>query len=184
MLAKYGHIYVKNIYELQELYSASTQVVRQIILTNSANPSDISDFSIRHILQEDTLSSANHVSTIDLSYTTPPKSLKSYNELPVNNKARWDMAYEEEFYCPHNKKKPGPTSQKKNNSISIQLLVTPSQQSPSPPLIPKPTVSLNGPNTTYVFLVTLTPPTGYATRYLLRCLPSSNYAYSSPLITS
>ena len=34
-------IYVKNIYKLQELYSASTQVVRQIILTNSADPAHI-----------------------------------------------------------------------------------------------------------------------------------------------
>ena len=74
------------------------------------------------------------------------------------------------------RKKPGPTSQKKNTISSSQLLVMPSQQSPSPPVIQTPTVSLNGPNNAYVFLVTLTPPTGHSTWSLLRSFPSSNYA--------
>ena len=80
-------------------------MVRQIILPNSAVPTDISDFTLRHILQEDTLSSANHVSAIDISSTTPPKSLKSHQELPVNDKAIWYMDYEEECCGLHNKKK-------------------------------------------------------------------------------
>ena len=78
------------------------------------------------------------------------------------------------------RQKPGPTSWKKNTSSSSQLLVMTYQQYPLPPLIPTTTVSLNRPNTAYVFLVTLTPPTGHATRYLLRSFPISNYAYSSP----
>ena len=100
-----GWISINKIYWLQEIYAASTQVVRQIILANSADPANILDFFIRHILQEDTLASLNHVSAIDLSYETPPKSLKSYHALPVNNKAVWDMEYEEEYYGIHNKTK-------------------------------------------------------------------------------
>ena len=100
-----GWIYVKNICELQELYSTSTQVVCRIIITNSADPADISDFSIRHIIQEDTLASAKHVSAIYISSTTPQKSLKSHHALTVNDKSIWDMAYEEEYYGLHNKKK-------------------------------------------------------------------------------
>ena len=52
-----GWVSVKNIYKLQELYSASTQVVCRIILTNSANSANISDFSIRHLLHEYILAS-------------------------------------------------------------------------------------------------------------------------------
>ena len=78
------------------------------------------------------------------------------------------------------RQKPGPTSRKKNTSSSSQLLVMTSQQYPSPPLRMTPTVSLNGPNNAYVFLITLTPPTGHTTRSLLRSFPSSNYSYSSP----
>ena len=90
-----GWIYINNIHELQELYAASNQVVCRIILANSANPADISDFSIRHLLQEDTLASAKYVSAIDLSSTVPPKSLKSHHALPANDKSIWDMSYEE-----------------------------------------------------------------------------------------
>ena len=36
-----GWISINKIYELQELYSASTQVVCRIILANSANPANI-----------------------------------------------------------------------------------------------------------------------------------------------
>ena len=75
--------------------------------------------------------------------------------------------------------KPRPTSWKKNTSISSHLLVMLSQQSPLPPLRPTPKVSLNGPNTAYVLLVTLTPQTGHVTRYLLQSFPSLHYAYSS-----
>ena len=99
-----GWISINKIYELQELYAASTQVFRRIILANSADPSDISYFAIRYILQEDTLASAKHVSAVDISSTTPPKSLKYYHDLPVNDKAIWDMAHEEEYYGLHNKK--------------------------------------------------------------------------------
>ena len=88
-------ISINNIYELQELYATSTQVVYWIILANSADPSNISDFAIRNLLWEDTLASAKHVSAIDISSKTPPKSLKSYHDLPVNNKAILDMSYEE-----------------------------------------------------------------------------------------
>ena len=66
-------ISINNIYELQELYAASTQFSRQIILANSADPADISDFAIRNILQEYTLASENNVSTIDIASSTPPK---------------------------------------------------------------------------------------------------------------
>ena len=62
-------------------------------------------------------------------------------------------------------------------SSSSQLLVMPYQQYPLPPLRPTTTVSLIGPNTAYVFLVTLTPPTGHTTRSLLWSFPSPNYAY-------
>ena len=89
-----GWISINKIWKIKELYSASTQVVDQIILTNSADPANISDFSIRNLLQEDTLAFEKHVSAIDLFSTTPPKSLKSHHALPVNNKAIWDMAYE------------------------------------------------------------------------------------------
>ena len=75
--------------------------------------------------------------------------------------------------------KSGPTSRKNNTGSSIQLLVMPYQQSPSPPLRPTPTVSLDGPNIAYVLLVTLTLPTGHATRSLLQSFLRSNYAYSS-----
>ena len=100
-----GWVSVKNIYKLQELYSASTPVVCQIILTNSANPADISDFSIGHLLQEDTLAFTNYITAIDLSYTTPPKSLNSHHELPVKEKSIWYIAFEEELYGIHNKTK-------------------------------------------------------------------------------
>ena len=36
-----GWIAINNIYELKELYAASTQVVCRIILANSANPANI-----------------------------------------------------------------------------------------------------------------------------------------------
>ena len=81
----------------QEVYAASTQVVRRIILTKSTDPSKILDFDIRHLLQEDTLAFTRHVSDIDLSSIVPPKSLKSHHEIPVNDKYIWDMAYEEEY---------------------------------------------------------------------------------------
>ena len=100
-----GWISIKNIYELQELYATSTQVVRRIILANSADPADISDFAIRHLIQEDTQASANYVSAIDISYTNPPKTLKAHHALTINNKAIWDTAYEEEYYGTHNKTK-------------------------------------------------------------------------------
>ena len=100
-----GWISAKNIYELQEIYTLSTQVVRQIILANSVNPADMSDFAIRHLRQEDTLASVKYVSSVDLSSTTLPKSLKSHHALPVNNKAIWDMAYEKEYYGLHNNTK-------------------------------------------------------------------------------
>ena len=90
-----GWIAINNIYELKELYAASTQVVCRIILANSTDPANISDFSIRHIFQEDTLASAKHVSAIDISSKTPPKSLKSHHALPVNDKSIWDIAYDE-----------------------------------------------------------------------------------------
>ena len=90
-----GWISINKIHKLQEIYSASTQVVCRIILANSANPSDISDLVIRHILQEDTLASAKHVSTIDISSTVPPKSLTSHRALLIKDKAIWEMAYEE-----------------------------------------------------------------------------------------
>ena len=173
-------ISINDIYELQEIYAASTQVVRRIILANSADLSDISDFSIRHLLQEDTLASANHVSAIDLSSTTPPKSLKYHHAPPVNDKAIWYMAYEEEYYGLHNKTK-----------TCTYILEEEYQQLKPPVGNALPTISLatiktdaNGkplrPNTVYVFLVPLTPPTGHAARYLLRSFPRSNYAYSSP----
>ena len=100
-----GCISINNIYKLQEIYAASTQFFCRIILANSSDPADISDFSIRHILQEDTLESTKHVYAIDISSTNPPKPLKSHHKLPVNDKAIWDMAYEEEYYGLHNKKK-------------------------------------------------------------------------------
>ena len=90
-----GWISIKKIYELQEIYAASTQVVCQIILSDSANPANILEFAIRHILHEDKLAPAKHVSAIDLYSTTPQKPLKSHHVLPVNDKAIWDMAYEE-----------------------------------------------------------------------------------------
>ena len=86
-------ISINNIYKLQELYTASTQVVSRIILSNSADPAKISYFAIRHILQEDTLASTKHVYAIYLLSTTPPKSLKSHHALPVNDKSIWDMDY-------------------------------------------------------------------------------------------
>ena len=89
-----GWISINKIHKLQKIYSVSTQVVRHIILVKSADPADISDFAIRHLLQEDTLASAKHVSAIDLSSTVPPKSLKSHHALPINYKSIWDMAYE------------------------------------------------------------------------------------------
>ena len=61
------------IHDLQEIYTASTQVVRSIILANSAKPYDISEFAIRHLLQGDTLESEKHVSAIYLFSTVPPK---------------------------------------------------------------------------------------------------------------
>ena len=73
----------------------------------------------------------------------------------------------------------GPTSWNNNTSSSIHLLVIPSQQYPLPPLIPTPTLSLNGPNTEYVLLVTFTQTTGHATSYFLQSFPSLNYGYSS-----
>ena len=100
-----GWISINNIYELQELYAASTQVVRRIILADSANPADISNFSIRHILQEEKLAYAKHVSDIYLSSITPPKSLKSHHALPANDKSICNMAYEEEYYGLPNKTK-------------------------------------------------------------------------------
>ena len=100
-----GWISVNNIYNPQELYAAPTQVFRRIILANSADPAEISDFAIRHIIQEDTLASTKHVSAIDLSSETPPKPLNSHRSLPVNDKDTWDMAYEEVLYGLHNKTK-------------------------------------------------------------------------------
>ena len=82
-------------HDLQEIYAAYTQVVCRIILSNSADSADISDFAIRNILQEDILASKKHVSKIDLSSTVPPKSLKSHHELPVKDKSIWGMTYEE-----------------------------------------------------------------------------------------
>ena len=96
-----GWISINKMHELQEIYSASTQGVCRIILANSAEPSDISNFSIRHLLQEDTLESAKHVYTIDISYTVPQKPLKYHHAMPVNNKSIWGMAYEEEYYGLH-----------------------------------------------------------------------------------
>ena len=46
-----GCIPINNIYELQELHAASTQAVCRIILANSTDPSNISDFAIGHLLQ-------------------------------------------------------------------------------------------------------------------------------------
>ena len=100
-----GWISVNNIYNPQELYAAPTQVFRRIILANSADPAEISDFAIRHIIQEDTLASTKHVYAIYLFSTTPPKSLKSHHALPLNDKAIWDMSYEEEEYGLHKKTK-------------------------------------------------------------------------------
>ena len=88
-------ISINRVHKLQEIYVTSTQVVCRIVLANSANPVNISDFSIRHLLQEDTLASAKHVSAIDISSTFPQKPLKFHHALPVNNKAVWYMAYEE-----------------------------------------------------------------------------------------
>ena len=48
-------ISINNINQVQEIYVASTQVVCRIILANSAKPDNISEFDIRHLLQEDTL---------------------------------------------------------------------------------------------------------------------------------
>ena len=96
-----GWISINTIHKLKEPYSDSTQVVRRIILANSSDPSNILDFSIRHLLQEETLASAKHVSAIDLSSTVPPKSLNSHHALPANKKAICDMAYEEEYYGLH-----------------------------------------------------------------------------------
>ena len=90
-----GWISINNIHKLQEIYTASTQFVRRIILSNYANPANISDFEIWHLLQEDTLAFAKHVSAIDLSSTIPPKPLKYHHAMPINDKAIWDMAYEE-----------------------------------------------------------------------------------------
>ena len=89
-----GWISINKLYNLQELYAASTQVVCRIILSNSADPANISEFSIRHLIQEDTLASINHVSSIDISSKTPTKSLKSHHTLTVNDKSIWDTAYE------------------------------------------------------------------------------------------
>ena len=61
-----GCIPINKIHELQELYATSTQVVRHIILFNSADPDDISDFSIINILQEGTLASAKYFSANDI----------------------------------------------------------------------------------------------------------------------
>ena len=88
-----GWIPINKMHGLQEIYSVSTQVVCHIILYNSSNLANISDFAIRHLLQEDTMASAKHVSAIDLSSTVPPKSLRSHHERPVNDKAIWDMDY-------------------------------------------------------------------------------------------
>ena len=93
-----GWISISKIYKLQELYAASTQVARQIILPISANQAYISDFAIKHILQEDTLASAKHVSAIDISSTNLTKSLKYHHALSFSNKSIWYMAYEEEYY--------------------------------------------------------------------------------------
>ena len=68
-----GWISINKIYELQELYAASTQVIHRIILANSTDPAEISDFAIRNLLQKYTLASENHVSSIDISSITPPK---------------------------------------------------------------------------------------------------------------
>ena len=89
-----GWISINKMHDLQKIYATSTQVFRRIILANFANPSDISDFSIKHLLQEDKLESANHVSAIDLSSTFPPKLLKSHHAMPINYKTIWGMAYE------------------------------------------------------------------------------------------
>ena len=99
-----GWISINNIFKQQELYSAFNQVVYQIILANSADPSDISDFAIRHLLQEYIMAPAKNFSAIYLSSTTPPKSLKYHHALSVNDKAIWDMAYEDEYYGIYNKK--------------------------------------------------------------------------------
>ena len=175
-----GWIFINNIQKLQELYSAYTQVVCQIIHDNSADTADIYDFSIRHLLQEDTLPSAKNVSAIDISSTTLPKSLKSYPALPVNDKAIWDMAYEEEYYILHNKTKTWtyiseeeyqqlkPAVGNALPTISIAIIFS------------TPMVSLNSTNTAYLFLVTLTRPTGHTTGSLLQSFTRLNYVYSSP----
>ena len=108
----------------------------------------------------------NHFSTI-MHY---PSTTKPYGTCPTKKNTMVFIT----------RQKPGPTSVKKNTRSSRQLFVIPYQQSPSPPLRPTPTVSLNGTNTAYVFLVTLNPPTGHAAKYFLRSFPSLNYAYSSP----
>ena len=91
-----GWISINKIHELQELYAASTQVVCHIIiLDNSADPANISDLAIIHLLQKDTLASANHISTIDISSIVMPKSLESHHALPVNDKVIWDTSYKE-----------------------------------------------------------------------------------------
>ena len=92
---------INKMHELQEIYAASTQVVRHIVLANSIDPTNISECAIRHLLQEDTLAPAKHVSTIDISSTISPKSLNSHHAMPINDKAIWDMDYEEEYYGPH-----------------------------------------------------------------------------------
>ena len=93
-----GWISINKIHELQEIYSESTQFLCHIILANSANPAKISDFDIRYLLQEDKLASTNHVSAIEISSIFLPKSLKSHHAPPFNDKAIWDMAYEEYYY--------------------------------------------------------------------------------------
>ena len=81
-----GCISINNIHNLQEIYAASTQVVLRMILANSTNPAKISDSSIRHIIQEDTLTSTKHESDIDISSTVLSKSLNYHHSLPVNDK--------------------------------------------------------------------------------------------------